>query len=280
MSSIVLAFLSVIALSLESIVWKYSIDKGSCPIATLVLYHILAVFLLLPFTGIPIPHDINISVWVLLFLSCAVWVIGDYFSVKAYEYLDASVCSIYGMMTLVLVTTAGIFIFGESLSVISVVGIIMIIIAVVFQLNFKNLIWNQGSVYKLTAIFFHTLALIIDAYLVSQVSEKVIVFYGFLLPAIIYILFGFKKLSNLPFIFKETQGVFLLAPVLGVAYYYFFILAISQGSLAITYAIQETSVIFILLFEVALFKVSCDFYRKAVSCGVCALGAILVCGVI
>lgn len=277
MSPLQLAFIAVIAASLDGIVWKYTIDRKGCPWATLIIFHIIAVFLITPFVSMSDLTDISWQGGLILFLSCITWVVGDLYSVKAYEYLDAAVCEVYGTLKLVLVATAGILLFSEKITVVTLIGMGLIIASVAYQLDLKKLKWNKGMAFKAVSIIFHSVALITDKFLTNLMAEETIVFYGFLVPAIIYSGAGYKYLGNIKSSIVKSNYVFLISPFLGVTAYYFLIQALALGDLSVTYMIQETAIIFIFILEVVLLKANEDFVRKAMSCVFCALGAVLVC---
>lgn len=278
MSGLQLAFIAVILESLDGVIIKHTMDEEGCPWAVLIFLHVAAVLLLLPLLSISVLTKVSTTGAVFLLLSGILWVVGDLYCVKAYKHLDAAVCSIYGKLRIIFITIAGIVIFSESISLITFIGIGLILAAITYQLDLKSLTLDRGIILILVSVIFHTGAFIVDKHLTSLVAEGTIVFYGFLLPALVYTTYGHRHIKNILPTVKASKYSLLISPVFCVTAYYCLIAALARGDLSITYIIQETSIIFIFVFEVLLLKSYDNFFRKAASCCICTLGAILVCG--
>jgi drug/metabolite transporter (DMT)-like permease len=277
MLAILFAIASVVCSALNCILFKSAMRRGNYAWATLIVFHIVAVALLIVFTEIPDFLTLDTSVMMLLLLSCMFWVFGDLYGVKAYEYLDATVCELYGTLKLILITGVGIVLFQESLSVLAVVGLLLIIGAISYEYRGDAQHNPRGVFFMFLNVVLITGALCVDKYLTTLVADDVIVFYGFLLPMIVYVVLGHKALPQALPLLRDTKGLFLLTPILGVAAYACLIRALAIGDLSVTYTIQETAVIFIFLFEVVLLKVRQDLFSRAGSCLACATGAMMVC---
>ena len=278
MPSVVFAVIAVFAASLDGVVWKYTIDRKGCPWAGLILFHILSVVLLLPVTSRSDLILPGAEVTALLLLSSLFWVVGDLFARKAYRYLDAAVCQLYGSLKLVLITMAGVVLFAERLSTVTVCGILLVLFSIVYQLDLRSLRFNKGAIFSLVAVIGQASALILDKHLTSLASEGCIVFYGFLLPALMYTVAGRGYLKNIPHTLKVSNYRFLLCPLLGCSSYYCLIQALSSGQLSLTYIIQETGVLMVLILEVLILRSRENLLHKALACSACTAGAIMACG--
>jgi drug/metabolite transporter (DMT)-like permease len=271
------AFVAVIAGALDGIVFRYTMQKGVSALAALTLFHVIAVILLCSFESIPSLSGLGGYEYLFLALSCALWLVGDYYAAEAYEYLDAAICELYASLSLIFVTIAGVFLFRESISPIGMLGIGLMIGSAAYQLNFDALWLNRGTSFALIGMLFISGALVVDKYLTTLINEKILIFYGFLTPMILYFFLCRKRGLKLLPILKKTRYIFLLSPVLGVISYYCLIMAFSSGQLSITYTIQETGLIFVFLFEAVLLKSREHFVQRALTCLTCASGAVMVC---
>jgi drug/metabolite transporter (DMT)-like permease len=278
LSALGLALIAVVVASLNGVLWKHIISNRGCPWAALIIFHILAVVILLPIIEVPCLFDLEPAIICFLLLSSTLWVVGDYCSANSYKHIDAAVVEVYSTLKLVFVSIAGVVLFSESLNIAAILGIGLIIASVIYQLDLKQMEWNRGASLCFIAVAFHTGALIVDKHLTELTSETTITFYGFLFPALIYITCGWRYFGNIRHCLRIGRGIFLISPVLGVLSYWCLLSALGKGDLSGTYVVQQTSVVFIFVFEVLLLGAYKDFFRKAVASVVCTAGAILVCG--
>lgn len=272
-----LAFIAVLFLSFEAIIFRIGMKEDACPWSILLYYHLVAVALLIPFVDFAVITQISQEEFYLLSLSGLMWLIGDLLQTKACKYLDASACSVYGSLTLITVAIAGVFVFSESLENTTILGMALIIFATYWQYRSKKQGFSVGVVLELVSVIFKTGGLIIDKHLTTVVAEEVVIFYGFLLPISIFIVLGYRKIPNMVSSIKKSRYLFLIAPVLGLISYSCLIKAMARGDLAVTYTIQHTSIIFIFLLEAIFLEVRENFRNRAFAATTCAVGAVMVC---
>jgi drug/metabolite transporter (DMT)-like permease len=277
---ILYAVVAVICNALSCIIFKHAMRRKDYTWETLIVFHLLAIAILLVFVEIPTLTQLEPSHLFVLIGACLLWVCGDLHGVKAYKHLDASICEMYGTLKLILVTAVGVWIFKESLSGLALLGMGIVIGAIVIQcrMQVKRAVHSStGMLYILINILFIATALSLDKYLTTVIAEEVIVFYGFLVPAVAYLLLGYKSLPHSISLIRDTGGMFLLAPVFGVISYFCLIKALATGELATTYTVQQTAVIFLLLFEVLFFNARENLKARAAACSACAVGTTMVC---
>lgn len=276
---VILALIAVIASAFDCIIFRYGMKEDSCSWAVLLYYHAAAVLILFPFIN-QNAFYVDFCSFLFLCLSSLLWVVGDLYGTKAVQYLDASVCQVYGTLKLVVVCFAGALIFSEVVTFNMMLGMALIILSVIFQMKGDRFALNKGVTYEFIAVLFVASALILDKYLTTFIADQAIVFYGFLLPVIVYGTIGYKKIPNILPALKKSRNFFLLCPILGCISYYCLIQAFATGSLGITYTIQQAGIVFVFILEVILLKTYENFVRRAFSCSICAVGAMVVCGVL
>jgi drug/metabolite transporter (DMT)-like permease len=269
MEAILFAIAAVVCSALNCIIFKVAMKRKNYAWETLIVFHVVAVALLIGLVDIPPIGTVDSTSILLMCGGCLLWVFGDLYGVKAYEFLDASVCELYGTLKLLLIVSAGILLFGESISFLAVIGILLVVAAIALQYNADAEHNRKGVCYILLNVVLIAGALSIDKYLTTRVSEEFIIFYGFLIPMCIYVVLGYRAIPRSFTLLRDTRYMFLLAPVLGIASYACLIRALAIGDLAITYTIQETAVIFIFLFEIGLLKARKDLLARAGSCFAC-----------
>lgn len=273
----IFAFAAVICSSLTCILFKHAVKEHTCEWSILILFHAVAIIILTPFVEIKSISLLTSTELLLLLVSSICWVCGDLFGVRALKYMEASVCEAFGTMRLILIALVGVIVFNESFTLTAIVGITLIITGVLAQMRLDASTDMRGVMCMLTNAVFIATALSLDKILIRTVPEETILFYGFLLPTILYASVGYKKLKNIVPTCKEISAYFLLSPLLGLLAYYYLLIALANGSLTLTYTIQETAILFVLLFEILILQARHALVPRVCCCVFCSVGAMAVC---
>jgi drug/metabolite transporter (DMT)-like permease len=86
------------------------------------------------FIGVPKWQEVAAHDWPWMFAYAAVSVLSNWLLLKTYELAEASAVQPFAYMQFVFITLIGIFVFGESLSVVVVLGVALVIAAGVYAL--------------------------------------------------------------------------------------------------------------------------------------------------
>jgi drug/metabolite transporter (DMT)-like permease len=86
------------------------------------------------FIGVPKWQEVAAHDWPWMFAYAAVSVLSNWLLLKTYELAEASAVQPFAYMQFVFITIIGIFVFGESLSVVVVLGVALVIAAGIYAL--------------------------------------------------------------------------------------------------------------------------------------------------
>ena len=271
------ALVAVFASAVVKLIFRFSIKSGAGERATLVFYNLLAGFALILVLS-PLPFSqVDSSAWWFFIGNGILWVVAGLLELKSYRYLSATDADIYGSLRLVFLTAAGLILFGESLSPIAFIGILLMFLTIFFNVPVGAVRLNRGVLYKLISVLLITFALIVDKYLCSWVPSQVVAVMAFIVPAMIYLLISLPKLSELSLELRSFGFMMILAPLLGAVRYYCFIQAITIGDLVTTTVILQTCVVVVFLMELLFLKERQGMVRRGFCSLGCVFSAMLVC---
>jgi drug/metabolite transporter (DMT)-like permease len=86
------------------------------------------------FIGVPKWQEVAAHDWPWMFAYAAVSVLSNWLLLKTYELAEASAVQPFAYMQFVFITLIGLFVFGESLSVVVVLGVALVIAAGIYAL--------------------------------------------------------------------------------------------------------------------------------------------------
>jgi drug/metabolite transporter (DMT)-like permease len=95
------------------------------------------------FIGVPKWQEVAVHDWPWMFAYAAVSVLSNWLLLKTYELAEASAVQPFAYMQFVFITVIGIFVFGESLSVVVVLGVALVIAAGIYALWSERTIRND-----------------------------------------------------------------------------------------------------------------------------------------
>lgn len=262
--------------ALNTIIFKNSM-QSKCSEWAILLFFNAAGFIICSFV-MPLPSldQLNSHFYILLAGNGALFVLIGLCEMKAYRHLDASFSQVFGTLNVVLAALAGIVIFNESLSFFEFVGIALIAFATFVTANLKACRFNKGIYYKLASAGLYCIALTIDKYMAMHLTKSTIMFFGYLVPALLFILLDPRATREIMPAIRRSSFTVLLAPVFSVARLYFFLLALSLGDLAVTFAVAQTAIIFVFIFEILILRKTQHLLQKGAACSICLLGAIML----
>ncbi|MCB0358180.1 MAG: hypothetical protein KDD44_01040 [Bdellovibrionales bacterium] len=259
--------------ALVKLILKRSVSAGADIQATLQFYNLSAALILALVFGLPDFGTLNAEAAGLLALSGCLWVSGSSYDTKAYEHLEASASEVLGSLSLIFVTLAGIFLYGETIAEEGYVGICIILACIVLGGDISGIRLNLGLVHKLVGIVFQSAALIVDRHLATLIPANEVAFYAFAMCGLLHLTIARTSASQIPDTIQKCGPELLMLPILGAARYYLLIYALANGSLALSYALLQTTMIFIFIIEAAFLGLQQDLLKRGVHCACCATGA-------
>lgn len=276
LSAVVSAIAAANVSAAVKVIFRKSMCSGGHARALLQYFHIVGAVALIAFFGLPEYAAMESHVLGLLFLSSLCWTFGTLYRTKAYRDLEASETNIIGTLSLVLITAVSILFFDESLSVIGIVGIVVILLSIAAGTDVRSFRLRSGVRELLISVMLISLALIIDRVLTRHIDISEIAVSTFLLPSVYFLLMDLRAARSLPRIICSGEQTFVLAPLLGALRTYLVLYALANGSLAVTYALLNTCVVFVFVYETMFLQLREGRMRRGAYCLCCALGAVMV----
>ncbi|MCB0343803.1 MAG: EamA family transporter [Bdellovibrionales bacterium] len=278
--SILSAVLSAVAAANVSaavkVIFRKSMCSGGQARALLQYYHIAGALMLVSVFGFPAYSSMPTDVFWLLVASSLCWTFGTLYRTKAYRDLEASETNIIGTLSLVLITAVAIVFFDESLSVLGIVGMVVILLSIAAGTDIRQFRFRKSVRDLLVSVLLISSALVIDRILTRELPIAEIAVSTFLLPSVYFLLMDLKAARKLPQIISSGESSFFWAPLLGAVRTCFVLFALAHGSLAVTYALLNTCVIFVFAYETVFLQLREGRMRRGAYCLCCALGAVMV----
>jgi drug/metabolite transporter (DMT)-like permease len=272
------ALVCVVTSAALKIVQSSCMQQSANRSSVLIWYNILGGLLLLPFVSLNALSAVPGLAWALLFFAAVMWLLCDSFHLESMKYLSAADNEIISTLRVVLIALVGLILFQDQLSSSALLGMVIIVVSMVYNLDLSSLEFNKGTRLALIGAGCATLAISIDKVLLGFISPQIIVVFAFLIPGTILLLRrsqdAYKVLPTL----KCVGFPLILAPVIGVIRYYCMVHAYSLGQLSSVTMILQATVFVVFLAELFLFRQSEKIMMKrGISSAGCAMGAVLVC---
>lgn len=196
--------------------------------------------------------------------------------VKAMKEIDASSGEIFHTLSFIVSMVAGFIIFFETCSLQKALSTVVIIAGILFEARSAKLTANYGVAYKLASALFTAAAIIVTKHLTSTTPPTMIVLSGFLVPAVIYLLIGWREIPAILPTITASRGSIVAVPVFEVAGYAAAVAAFAIGEFSTAYIVFQTTITAVLVLEIALYGWQHRIYlNRTISAGLCALGAVV-----
>jgi drug/metabolite transporter (DMT)-like permease len=276
MGGLTYALVAVFSSALLRITLKHCAVSSDRAWATLILYHLGAAAVLLPFLGIPILSTLSPHQIVLLLASGALFAMAALLDIYAMKHIDASAGEVFHTLTFIVSVVAGLFMFHEECSGPKVVGALIIVAGILYEARRALLKATHGFVYKLGSAALIATSMVITKYLTESTPSETIILSGFIIPGLAYVVVGRRDLVEIPATIRKSNGLILAVPVFDAMSYAFGIKALAVGEMSTTYMIFQTTISAVFLLEVLLHGWNREVYlHRAVSAGLCMCGALI-----
>ena len=267
----------VLASAFLKLVHRATMKQGVSRTSVLIFYNVAGGMLLIPAISPPQLLSISSAAWLLLLLASTLWLICDSLNLEALKHLSAADSDIFNTLRIVLLALIGVILFKDSLSASAILGIMIIIGAMLLNVDFSVLEFNKGTALALTATVFAAFAITIDKILLSMIEPALVVFFGFLIPGILLALRRPAEVRHVLPCLRSIGAPLLIAPILGVIRYHCMVHAYSLGQLSSVTMILQATVFLVFLLELVVMKEKSRLHRRCCSSLGCVVGAVLVC---
>lgn len=250
MSWLFLVLISAVTGSLARVSQKILLkEKDSDPFAFSFVFQLVVAFLFLIYTifthslSFPSLSGLALNILILsLFYS-----LGNLFIFKAFKVAEASEASVIFASNTLWSVIAAVFMLGEKLNTIKIVGILLVVSGLI-AINYSKTSWrvNKGHLFALAGAFLYGIAFTNDAFILNRfknVSSYMI--FAFTLPALTTLFFRPSSIKNIPYFLKSR-----IMPRLIFCSFFYFLAAFSifeaykrGGSASIISPISQSSLI-------------------------------------
>ncbi|MGV8151138.1 MAG: EamA family transporter [Candidatus Woesearchaeota archaeon] len=270
------AIISGVLFGLNSLVVRYYSKKHKDSLITSFYFSFLSAIILLPFFIYEAKISNTYVFWGGILLLGAILVLNNLLSFKAAQLVGPTATNTIFKIRLLWILIIGIWVFNEKITWINFLGMVMILVAALLIVDFKN--WNsskKGVLFLLiTTITAATIAFLLKQMLtMSGVAS--LTFLIFLMPAII-------NAAVIPNFFKRAIKNFsnikllVLIALLGVLANFSLVKALSYDALAGIFFIMDASFIIILFGEYIWLKEKERILWKIASVILAIIGTVLI----
>lgn len=139
----ILAFISGICFGMEMSSSKSISDKYSIVQINLIAY-LVAAFLISLLFAQKISFSFNLNGWFYIFIFSIITILASYLVILGFKFIETQKAGLILLSELIFVVLIGFIIYGEILSLITILGCLLILVALSLpNLNFKKLIYNK-----------------------------------------------------------------------------------------------------------------------------------------
>jgi len=211
----------------------------------------------------------------LILLTSAALVIGNYFSFKSYNYLNPSSINIIGKIRLIWVALVGILFLKQILLLKDVFGMILILIASIIIVDYKNLKINYQG---LIAVIISTLPFAVFAYAISILSKDIAPFSVLFFISITPALMNWIVIRDWKNKFVKTYSktkILIIGAIFSTIYNMCMVLGVREEPTKVFF-ILETGIIVIVIGEYFWMKDKKNLLIKILAVALAIAGAILL----
>jgi len=234
-------------------------------------------FIAIPLLFINFYISTDINIWVLIFISCAVFGLSRYFIYKAYQTTDVSIVSIIHKLNIVVGALLGIIIFKEQYSLLAYLGLTLIVLSSILILyKGRKIILDIGIIYAVIMAVLTAIAAIIDKAIINDFSSYTYVFVNSVVTAFF---FSFNKriYKNSYVMFKNNWKIIILRSILNTASWAAFIIILQNSSVSKTFPIYKSlSLIIPVVLGMVLLNERSRLWQKIMGLILGILGILLV----
>lgn len=276
MSSIGFAILSVVAIAFVRIIFRHRMTAGGDPYLTLGFDHLAAFLVLLCAFGPPKFDGVSIETVSLILINCVFWVYASALDLRAYKTIDAGTCEVYGTLTLLAVTVAGVTVFGEEVSILKGLGLLLIVLAMAGAGHGKWQVSSSGARLRMVSALLVAVASVVDKLLTGKLDVQLVALSTYLMAGLVYAVLARRKLKELPSVLRQNRAL-LFTPLLGGLSYYCWLTALAGGNIVPLFVISQLNIAVVFILEVVLLGYRVNLVQRGCVSLVCLVGAVSVC---
>ena len=276
MNAVVLSVVAALLIGANKVFFRQASLRGVPSAHLLVIFYGGGCIAAALFFPLPALFERNLIDLSLLVVNGLIWTTIGVMEQRVYRSVEASVIALLDSLLLLLLTAAGLVLFGEALPVSKLLGVVCIALAVAISAKGRRSGDLQVITVKLIAICLVGVALSIDKYLATRIPIGEIVLLGYALPGLFLAAYARPPLSGILSSARKLGRYSIILSVCSVGGFACTIQAFASGSLAMTSALIQTSIVFTFLIELAVADVRQQRLRPAICAMLCTVGAVIV----
>lgn len=276
MDAVVLSIVAAILVGANKVFFRQAALRNVSSEHLLVIFYFGGVACSVLYYPLPAVFDREPLELSLLVANGLIWTLISAMDTRVYKSIEASVVALLDSIQLLLLTAVGLILFGESLPLLKLLGVLCVAGAVGFSTRSRPQGDAKVIAVKLLSVCLAGAALSIDKFLASRMPIGDLVVLGYAIPGLFLVLYTRPNMRGLAAsAFKLGRYTFVLS-VCSFGGFACTIHAFATGSLTVTSALIQTSIVVTLLVEFVVGDVRGARLRPALCAGACTVGAIAV----
>jgi len=278
---LIYALISVIAAGFQGIIHR-KVMLTEDPYSYALLENVLTALIFIPllYTEFVLPSS-KIA-WLLVIFSSIMWVFIAIIGFYAYKYAEASVKAIISQSRVLFLFIFSVILLSETITIEKIIGIFLIFCGLIIltykpKIKFGTL-KDKGVQLTLIGALLSAFVAIIDKKSLDYFTPGTYGFLVYLIPALIFIIFGRKHYHDIKKILK-TKKIYLITVVfLGFLFYYFQLKAYSLAEVSQVFPITRLSALITVIGGIIFLRERKELGKKIISTLIILIGAILLSG--
>ncbi len=266
--------LAIIAAASEKCLNRFFLADGTDYWGYLIGYNIGAILFVLGFSGLPsLPHDS--SQYPLLGISGFLWLMVCVFTFKADQYAEVSVTSVISRLQLILICLGGMFFFGEKISNLGFVGLLLIsfgLILLGFRKKMTSFRANPGVTYKLLSVAVISAVFLIDKGLIQHIDAKTITFFGYATPLLFALISSPKRVLPALRLTRKLKFMNMGLGALSCLSYYGLVQAMKSAPISLVVPLFQLELVLVLIAGYFILNERDGFFKKLAASVVILIG--------
>lgn len=278
MNWFLLAITSAVLMSINNLLLRRTLRDGGDPYAFTILFELFAGLAVIPFfVFFGFSWNFNLITAIGLILATFFYAVGDFSSIKSYQYEDASVLAPIQRFRNVVVLLGSFVFLKEALTIPKLFAVIIILIgAYIISSNEGKLKISKGIFWSLLASIFLGIAFLFDKAFVSNYSLPAYMSLILFLPAIwniLFIKFNFKRIKEEYMLQKKA----VILPGIFFGWALFALLAsLSIGEVSRAVPVSELSIVFVVAGGILFLKERKNVLQKLLGSGLVFAGILML----
>lgn len=275
--------LAILLNTVDKVIARHTLRITPNPDVYLLVYQLVCLIVSVPAVALSLPNIYSLwlepktdtlTLSLLVLAAMVAWSVFGISTFRSAANLELSISAIISRSKLLWSALLGIFLFGETLTTLHIIGLLVIFISNISLRKVPiQLLNSKGVGYALLSAIALSMAMALDKWLLEYIPPSAVLFIGFLGSTVSSLALNRRtSLIDIGHVFWNS----MLAGLAGSAGYYFLLLSMQTGNLSVVIPIYQSTHIVFVLAGILILKESSGLRPKLVSAGISILGVTLI----